>query len=56
MIFCDKAFNKVCQKLRGKNKTKIIQDIAWLLIPFAETLATLGNKYFNVLVESVNKG
>lgn len=55
-IFSDKAFEKACRKLRGKNEARIIQDIARLLVPSAETLATLGDEHFNSLVESVNEG
>ncbi|KAI9874229.1 MAG: hypothetical protein M1830_010044 [Pleopsidium flavum] len=56
-IFCDdQTFDEACRKLRGKNEARIIQDIARLLVPSAETLATRGDKRFNVLAESVNEG
>jgi hypothetical protein len=55
-IFCDEVFDGACRKLRNKNEARIIQDIARLLVPSAETLATRGDKRFNVLAETVNEG
>lgn len=54
-IFQDTLFTNTCQKLQDKNETRIIQDIAQLLVPSAETLATLGDKRLAILVESVNE-
>ena len=55
-LFRDDIFDKSCQKLQGKNEARIIQDISHLLVPSAETLAALGAKHLNVVVESVNEG
>ncbi|KAI9726547.1 MAG: hypothetical protein M1834_008989 [Cirrosporium novae-zelandiae] len=55
-IFRDGAFDEACQKLRDKNEARIMQDIARLLVPSVETLATLGDERFGVLVESINEG
>lgn len=55
-IFQDNAFDDACRKLQDKNEARIIQDIARLLVPSAETLATLGDKRLAILVESVNEG
>lgn len=55
-IFRENAFDSACRKLQNKNEARILQDIARLLVPSAETLATLGEKRFDVLVESVNEG
>lgn len=55
-IFQDKAFEDASRKLQGKTEARIIQDIARLLVPSAETLATLGDKSLAVLAESVNEG
>ena len=55
-IFCDEAFDEACRKLRGENESRIIQAFARLLVTSAETLATLGDKRFDVLVESLNEG
>lgn len=55
-IFRDNAFNNACQKLQDKNEARILLDINRLLVPSAETLATLGDKRLAILVESVNEG
>lgn len=55
-IFQDTLFDNACRKLQDKNEARIIQDIARLLVPSAETLATLGDKRLAILVESVNEG
>ena len=43
-------------KLHGKNEARVLQDIGRLLVPFVETLASLGDQIFDDLVESVSKG
>lgn len=55
-IFGDNAFDNACRKLQDKNEARIIQDITRLLVPSAETLATLGDERLAILVESVNEG
>jgi len=55
-IFRDDAFDGACRRLQDKNEARILQDIARLLVPSAETLATHGDKHFDILVESVNEG
>lgn len=55
-LFRDDIFNKACRNLDGKNEARIIKDISQLLIPSAETLATLGATHLNIMVESVNEG
>jgi hypothetical protein len=55
-IFRDDIFNKTCRKLQGKNEARIIQNISRLLVPSAETLATLGANHLDIMVESVNEG
>ncbi|KAK2589998.1 hypothetical protein QQS21_012323 [Conoideocrella luteorostrata] len=54
-IFKDHAFTDACQKLQGKNKARIAQDIGRLLVPSAETVALLSDKRLSILVESVNE-
>ncbi|ELR05319.1 hypothetical protein VC83_01566 [Pseudogymnoascus destructans] len=39
-----------------RNEARVVQDIARLIIPSAETLATFGSKHLGSLVESVNEG
>ncbi|OJD25764.1 hypothetical protein ACJ73_02862 [Blastomyces percursus] len=54
-IFQNDRFQKACQKLQGKNESRVIQDISRLIVPAAETLATCGAKNLECLVESVNE-
>ena len=52
----DQTFKEACRKLQGRNEAKIIQVMGQLLVPSAETLATLSNKCFNVLADSAGDG
>ena len=55
-LFRDDLFDKTCRKIQDKNEARIIQDIARLIVPSAETLATCGATNLELLVESVNEG
>jgi hypothetical protein len=55
-IFRDDVFRTTCNKLQGRNEARIFQDLTPLIVPSAETLATLGAKHLDVVVESVNEG
>ena len=55
-LFYDDIFDRACRKLQDKNEARVIQDIARLIVPSTETLATFGAKTLEVLVESVNEG
>ncbi|KAI9675151.1 MAG: hypothetical protein M1829_003511 [Trizodia sp. TS-e1964] len=55
-LFRDDAFEKTCERLEARNETRIVQDISRLLVPSAESLATLGDMHLEHLVESVNEG
>jgi hypothetical protein len=55
-LFRDDIFETTCQKLSYGNEARVIQDIARLIVPSAETLATFGSTHLDVLVESVNEG
>ncbi|MCJ1231380.1 hypothetical protein MMC12_008057 [Toensbergia leucococca] len=55
-LFRDSIFSKTCQNLQRKNEARVVQDIGRLLVPSAETLATLGAHHLDILVESVNEG
>ncbi|PGH09641.1 hypothetical protein AJ80_07670 [Polytolypa hystricis UAMH7299] len=54
-LFEDDRFQKACQKLQGKNEPRVIKDIARLIVPSAEDLATHGAKHLDHLVESVSE-
>ncbi|KAI9162962.1 hypothetical protein HJFPF1_04557 [Paramyrothecium foliicola] len=51
--FRDDLFMTTCDKIQGKNETKIALDIARLIAPSAEMLATYGAKHLEKLAESV---
>lgn len=55
-LFSDDLFEDVCQELQSRNETKIIQDIARLIVPSARHLSIRGAKHLNILFESVNEG
>jgi hypothetical protein len=55
-IFSDNVFEKSCRKLQDRNEARVIQDIARLIVPSAETMATFGAKHLDILIESVNEG
>jgi hypothetical protein len=55
-IFRDDIFRTTCDKLRGQNEARIFKDCTPLIVPYAETVATLGAKHLDIVVESVNEG
>ncbi|KAL8407612.1 hypothetical protein RB594_006438 [Gaeumannomyces avenae] len=55
-LFRNDIFETTCQKLHNKNEARVIQDIARLIVPSAESLATFGANHLDILVESVNEG
>ncbi|OAP58973.1 hypothetical protein AYL99_06270 [Fonsecaea erecta] len=55
-IFSDDVFEKACIKFQDRNEARVIQDISRLIVPSAETLATLGAEDLDKLIESVNEG
>ena len=50
----DDLFKKTCKRIRGENKTKVVRDIALLIVPSAEILADKGAKHLEILRETVN--
>ncbi|KAI4221326.1 MAG: hypothetical protein L6R40_008640 [Gallowayella cf. fulva] len=55
-LFRDDLFEKTCRKIEDRNEAKVIQDIARLIVPSAETLATYGATKLDRLIEGVNEG
>lgn len=55
-LFRDNIFDDLCEMIRNRNEAKVIQDITWLIIPSAQTLAIYGARHLKNLVESVNEG
>ncbi|KAL2157245.1 hypothetical protein VTH06DRAFT_6285 [Thermothelomyces fergusii] len=54
-LFDDDIFANACRNLDDRNEAKIIQDIARLVVPSAESLALRDSKY-RYLAETVNEG
>lgn len=55
-IFRYDAFQRACENLQGRNESRVILDIARLLVPSPEALAALGAEDLDILIESVNEG
>ena len=55
-LFRDDLFEEACRKLEDRNEARVIQDIARLIVPSAETLATYEATHLKRLIESVNEG
>lgn len=55
-LFHDDIFEDTCEMIQERNEAKVIQDIARLIVPSAQSLATRGAKQLKVLTESVNEG
>ena len=55
-LFRDDLFQEACRKIADRNEARVIQDIARLIVPSAETLATYGATHLKHLMESVNEG
>ncbi len=55
-LFQDNLFDKTCEMIQARNKAKVIQDIARLIVPSAQSLAIRGAKHLETLIESVNEG
>lgn len=54
-LFRDDLFQTTCRKIADKNEPRVIQDIARLIAPSAETLATYGATQLDRLMEGVNE-
>lgn len=55
-LFSDDLFEKTCETIRNRNETRVIRDIAQLIVPSAETLTIRGAAHLHILTESVNEG
>ncbi|KAK2738263.1 hypothetical protein FQN57_007126 [Myotisia sp. PD_48] len=53
--FRDATFEEACQRPQNKNESRVIKDIAQLIIPSAEDLALNGADRLDKLVESTNE-
>ncbi|KAK3114732.1 hypothetical protein LTR53_006648 [Teratosphaeriaceae sp. CCFEE 6253] len=55
-MFEDDLFDTTCKNIRNRNETRVIRDIALLIVPSAEIFATRGATHLQSLMESVNDG
>lgn len=55
-VFQDSSYTKLHNCIHGKNEARIVQDIARLIVPSAESLYILGDESLACLSESVNEG
>ena len=55
-LFQDDLFDDMCDMIQDRNEAKLIQDIARLIVPSAQSLAIHGAKHLKPLIESVNEG
>lgn len=55
-LFKDELFEETCDKIRNRNESRVIRDIATLIVPSAENLASRGAKHLRILTETVNEG
>ncbi|KAK0894599.1 hypothetical protein LTR91_023650 [Friedmanniomyces endolithicus] len=55
-MFEDGLFDTTCKTIRNRNETRVIRDIALLIVPSAEIFATRGATHLQCLIESVNDG
>lgn len=55
-LFRDDLFDKTCRNLQDRNEAMVIRDIALLIVPSAQILATYGATHLNHLSECVNQG
>jgi hypothetical protein len=55
-LFQDDCFEETCEMMQDRNEAKVIQDIARLIVPSAQSLALRGARHLRCLIESVNEG
>jgi hypothetical protein len=55
-IFRDDILEESIEEIQGMNESRVIQDIARLLVPSVGVLAKVSDRHLGVLIESVNDG
>jgi hypothetical protein len=55
-LFEDNLFEDTLDSIRGRNETRVIRDIAQLIVPSAEILAIRGVSHLKILRETTNAG
>ncbi|KPI35710.1 uncharacterized protein AB675_1228 [Cyphellophora attinorum] len=54
-MFRDETFERLCQQMEHRNESRVVQDVARLLVPSAENLAICGAAHLDILIENVNE-
>ena len=54
-LFRDDIFDRTCGKIQDRNEARVVQDVARLIVPSAETLATYGAEHLGHLIENVDE-
>lgn len=54
-LFRDDLFETTCDIIRNRNEARVIEDIARLIVPSAETLTTYGATQFKHLIVNLNE-
>lgn len=55
-LFEDETFEDTLDSVKGRNETRVVRDIAQLIVPPAEVLAIRGANHLKVLRETTNAG
>lgn len=55
-LFEDGLFEDTLEAIKGRNETRVIRDIAQLIVPPAEILAIRGTEHLKILRETTNAG
>lgn len=55
-LFNDDLFEITLESIKDRNETRVIRDIAQLIVPPAEILAIRGSKHLRMLRETTNAG
>jgi hypothetical protein len=55
-LFGDETFEDTLDSIKGRNETRVVRDIAQLIVPPAELLAIRGASHLKVLRETTNAG
>ncbi|POS69146.1 hypothetical protein DHEL01_v212459 [Diaporthe helianthi] len=54
-LFSDEFFEETCEMIQERNEAKVVQDIARLIVPSAQSLSIRGSRHLRILIESVNE-
>ncbi|EKG09482.1 hypothetical protein MPH_13477 [Macrophomina phaseolina MS6] len=54
-LFSDEFFEETCEMIQERNEAKVVQDIARLIVPSAQSLSIRGSRHLKILIESVNE-